>query len=106
MPETYWTEWKNSTARPNTVRSNIPKTKCSGSATSTVILLYANGITSPRAYKIIKPKELRGLFLPYHTLEPMQAIERILEAKGLPLRNEAERLQRQYEIFRKIRQSG
>lgn len=67
--------------------------------------VYANGITSPRAYKIIKPKELRGLFLPYHTLEPMQAIERILEAKGLPL-NEAERLQRQYEIFRKIRQSG
>ncbi len=66
---------------------------------------YADGLTSLQAYKIIKPKELRGLFLPYHTLEPAQAVERILEAKRLPL-NEAERLKRQYEIFRKIRQSG
>ena len=47
-------------------------------------------------------KELRELFLPYHTLDPSQAIERILEAKGLLLDEEAE-LQRQYEIFRKIR---
>ena len=58
--------------------------------------------TSARVYKIIKPKELRELFLPYHTLDPSQAIERILEAKGLLLDEEAE-LQRQYEIFRKIR---
>ena len=40
--------------------------------------------------------------MPYHTLDPSQAIERILEAKGLLLDEEAE-LQRQYEIFRKIR---
>ena len=58
--------------------------------------------TSARVYKIIKPKELRELFLPYHTLAPSQAIERILEAKGLLLDEEAE-LQRQYEIFRRIR---
>ena len=58
--------------------------------------------TSARVYKIVKPKELRELFLPYHTLDPSQAIERILEAKGLLLDEEAE-LQRQYEIFRRIR---
>ena len=38
----------------------------------------------------------------YHTLDPSQAIERILEAKGLLLDEEAE-LQRQYEIFKRIR---
>ena len=55
-----------------------------------------------QVYKIIKPKELRGLFLPYHTMDPAQAIERILEAKGILLDDEAE-LKRQYEIFRRIR---
>ena len=48
-----------------------------------------------------KPKELRGLFLPYHTMDPAQAIERILEAKGLVFEEEAE-LQRQFEIYKRI----
>ena len=53
-------------------------------------------------YKIVKPKELRGVFLPYHTMDPAQAIERILEAKGI-LTDEKEELNRQYEIFKRIR---
>ena len=52
--------------------------------------------------KIVKPKELRGLFLTYHTMDPSQAIERILEAKGL-LTDEETELKRQYEIFKRIR---
>lgn len=59
-------------------------------------------MTSAQVYKLVKPKELRGLFLPYHTLDPVQAIERILEAKGL-LSNEEEELKRQYQIFRSVR---
>lgn len=59
-------------------------------------------LTSVQVYKIVKPRELRSLFLPYHTMDPSQAIERILEAKGL-LTDEKSELQRQYEIFRKIR---
>lgn len=59
-------------------------------------------LSSAQVYRIIKPKELRGLFLPYHTMDPAQAIERILEAKGLLTDDEAE-LERQYEIFKKIR---
>ena len=59
-------------------------------------------LTSVQVYKIIKPKELRGLFLPYHTLDPSQAIERILEAKGF-LTDESTELKRQYQIFRRIR---
>lgn len=37
---------------------------------------------SKQVYRLIKPKELRGLYYPYHSLDPAQAIERILEAKG------------------------
>ena len=63
---------------------------------------YSYGISSLQAYKIVKPKELRGLFLPYHTMSPEQAIERILEAKNMLFDDEVE-LKRQYEIFRRIR---
>ncbi len=63
---------------------------------------YTYGISSRQAYKLIKAKELRDLFLPYHTMDPAQAIERILESKGLAL-DEEEKLKRQYEVFRKIR---
>ena len=59
-------------------------------------------LSSIQVYKIVKAWELRGLFLPYHTLDPSQAIERILEAKGIAF-NETEELKRQYEIFRRIR---
>ena len=59
-------------------------------------------LMSVQVYKIVKPKELRGLFLPYHTMDPSQAIERILEAKGL-LTDEETELKRQYEIFKRIR---
>ncbi len=63
---------------------------------------YTYELSSVQVYKVIKPKELRGLFLPYHTLDPAQAIERILEAKNLILDDDAE-LKRQFEIFKKVR---
>ena len=59
-------------------------------------------LTSPQVYKIVKPKELRGLFLPYHTMDPAQAIERILEAKEMLIDEDME-LKRQYVIFKRIR---
>ena len=59
-------------------------------------------LASAQVYKIVKPKELRGVFLPYHTMDPAQAVERILEAKGI-LMDENEELNRQYEIFKRIR---
>lgn len=62
-------------------------------------------LTSAQVYRIVKPKELRSLFLPYHTMDPSQAIERILEAKGLLLDENME-LERQYKIFKRIRQSN
>lgn len=43
---------------------------------------YTYQKTSKQVYRFIKPKVLRGLYYPYHSLDPAQAIERILEAKG------------------------
>ena len=59
-------------------------------------------MSSAQVYKIVKPKELRGLFLSYHTMDTAQAIERILEAKEMLVDEDAE-LKRQYEIFKRIR---
>ena len=63
---------------------------------------YTHELSSVQVYKIVKPKELRGLFLAYHTMDPSQAIERILEAKGLWVDEETE-IKRQFEIFKRIR---
>lgn len=64
---------------------------------------YTYEKSSVQVYKIVKPKELRGLFLPYHTLDPSQAIERILEAKNLLVADNKAEIIRQYEIYKNIR---
>ncbi len=65
---------------------------------------YTYNISSKQVYKIVKPKELRKLYPAYHTLGVDQAIERILEAKGLKLQEDE--LRRQYEIFKGIREKS
>lgn len=57
--------------------------------------------TSVQVYKTIKPKELKGLYLAYHTMDPANAIDRILEAKGYS--NVKMDINQQYEIFKRIR---
>ena len=47
----------------------------------------------------MKPKELRQLYYPYHSLDPAQAIERILESKNL---GEEDLTQKGVEILRRI----
>lgn len=64
---------------------------------------YTYEKSSVQIYKIVKPKELRGLFLPYHTLDPSQAIERILEAKNLFIVDDKAEIVRQYKIYKSIR---
>ena len=55
---------------------------------------------SKTAEKMDKPGELRKLYYPYHSLDPAQAVERIMEAKGL---TEPDDIQRGVEILRRIR---
>ena len=66
---------------------------------------YTYDKTSQQVYKTVKPKELRGFFLPYHTMDPAQAIDRILEAKGLACDGIDEE-RRQFEIFKTIREKS
>lgn len=60
---------------------------------------YTSEKTSRQVYKIMKPKELRGLYYPYHSLDPAQAIDRILEAKQM---KEEDFTRRGVEILREI----
>lgn len=60
---------------------------------------YTYEISSKQVYKWIKPKELRQLYYPYHSLDPASAIERILEAKEI---REEELTQKGVEILRRI----
>ena len=60
---------------------------------------YSRNLTSKQVYKIVKPKELRGLYFPYHSLDPKQAIDRILEAKDI---SENDYTKRGVEILRRI----
>ena len=64
---------------------------------------YVREISSKRLYKIIKPEELKKLYYPYHSLDPAQAVERIIEAKGL---GEEEYIQRGLELLRELRKKG
>lgn len=60
---------------------------------------YTRGNTSKQVYKIVKPKELRDLYFPYHSLDPVQAIDRILEAKDI---KEEDYTKRGVEVLRRI----
>ena len=64
---------------------------------------YTYEIHSTRAYRIIKSKELRDLYLAYHTFSPEQAIKRILEAKNIKVNLEDD-IDRQYAIYKKLRE--
>ena len=44
---------------------------------------YTYEKSSKQVYKQIKPKDLRQLYYPYHSLDPAQAIQRILESQNL-----------------------
>ena len=46
-------------------------------------LCQITGKPSKEVYRLIGARELRTLYYPYHSLDPEQAAERILEAKGL-----------------------
>lgn len=67
-------------------------------------LSYVYQVDSKNAYKIIKGKELRGLFFAYHSLDPMNAVDRILESKSVVLDKDAKQMTKDgVEILRKIK---
>ena len=53
---------------------------------------YTFDMKSSDIYKICNGNEMRNVYLPYHTMDPLNAIERIMEAKAyIPLRNVEEK---------------
>ena len=60
---------------------------------------YTYEKSSKQVYKLIKPKDLRQLYYPYHSLDPAQAIQRILESKSLA---EDDMTQKGVQILRRI----
>lgn len=64
---------------------------------------YTYEISSLRAYKLVKPKELRTFYPACHTMDGAQAIERILEIKKINLDMSIER---QYEVFKRMRKAA
>ena len=69
-------------------------------------LCYVYQIDSKNAYKIIKGTELRNLFFAYHSLDPMNAIDRILEAKSIILDKDNHQLTKEgVEILRRIKRA-
>ena len=55
-------------------------------------LSYIYQIDSKNVYKIIKGSELRKLYSSYHTLDSLNAIDRILEAKSINLDKDVNQL--------------
>jgi hypothetical protein len=65
---------------------------------------YVTEKSSKQIYKIIKPEELRKLYFPYHSLDPMQAIERIMEAINPEKQTEMTDIEKGVIALRKVRQ--
>lgn len=64
---------------------------------------YITGKSSKQIYKIIKPEQLRKLYFPYHSLDPFQAIERIMEESEPELRENIDDISRGVIALRKVR---
>ena len=65
------------------------------------------GISSKRVFQIAPSRELRSLFAAYHTLDPVQCIERIEEAHGIAaprVESEQEMIDHGVKALREIRQ--
>jgi hypothetical protein len=54
-------------------------------------LIYVYQISSKQAYRYLKPNELANAYLGYHSLDPKQAVDRLLEAKNIFLDEESKK---------------
>lgn len=65
---------------------------------------FSVGVSSTQAYRTCSAREMSGLYFAYHTLDPAQCVERILESKGLPVEeSDQQRLRRGVEALRRLR---
>ena len=60
-------------------------------------------LTSIEVYKIIKPSELKMIYLAYHSMDPEMVIERINEYKNI---KETPKLQESVKLYRQIKKQS
>ena len=63
---------------------------------------YSYELSSKAVYKMSNVREMHSVYYAYHTLDPLQAIQRLMEAKGFSFREE-EQIAEGVKILRKIR---
>lgn len=63
---------------------------------------YTREISSKTIYRKFSVKEMHSVYYAYHTLDPENAVQRLSEAKNLPL-NDEQQLALAVEILRRIR---
>lgn len=64
---------------------------------------YVSEKTSKQIYRMMKPGELRKLYFPYHSLDPLQVIERITEETDSEIETDVDDISQGVRILRKIR---
>ena len=62
---------------------------------------YTHELSSKKVFHLMKPTELRKLYFPYHSLDPEQAVDRIIEANSL---NEDDYIAQGVKLLRKLKQ--
>ena len=60
---------------------------------------YTQDKSSKNVFKIINSNEIRKLYFPYHSLDPKQVVERILESKNI---KNVDLISKGVELYRKI----
>lgn len=65
---------------------------------------YTLAMSSVQIYKLCGAREMAGLYYSYHSLDPAQAIERIMEAKGIDPNEDM--ISKGVRLLREIRKSG
>ncbi len=64
---------------------------------------YVTDKSSKQIYKMIKPEKMRQLYFPYHSLDPLQAMDRILEELPIEDRLDNTDITRGVIILRRVR---
>ena len=64
---------------------------------------YVTDKSSKQIYKIIKPEKMRKLYFPYHSLDPVQVIERIMESTEPEAQMEIDDIEKGVIALRKVR---
>ena len=65
--------------------------------------VYVTEKSSKQIYKLMKPADLRKRYFPYHSLDPQQVIDRIMEETGIEEQSGVDDIAKGVIVLRKVR---